>query len=452
MDYHFDRRAAVTAVEQTARMDQPTSFDLAAAVRGCTFDDFLFTPQFSVVERRDSAKIDLSCQLSAVTTSDPQAALRVGQHGYRHPRPMAIVQAEEGGIGVIDRGFKAGDIESQVREVEVVKRTQHGVIADPYTISMSASLNEARAAIEGSRVGTLVVVDEHRKLKGLLTERDVRFVADAAHASASSVAARMTPLEKLAVQVGPLAIEEAVRIMVERKVKKLPLVDEQGVLTGLVTARDIIKQKRLPFATRDAHGRLRVAAAIGAKGDYLERAAELIRAGVDLIVIDIAHGHSVVMERALREFRICFGEFEVVAGNVATAEGARFLADRGVNGVKVGVGPGGGVHNPDQYELWRPSAAGAGGVLGRAGRKGAGRRRRRGAAGRQRRRSPAVGRRLRHAGEHLCGHVGDARRDDPQIGAAARISKAGKDPLQGPTRNGLTRRHHGPVGRRGSPT
>ena len=166
--------------------------------------------------------------------------------------PMAIVQAEEGGIGVIDRGFKAGDIEPQVREVEVVKRTQHGVIADPYTISMSASLHEARAAIEGSRVGTLVVVDEHRKLKGLLTERDVRFVADAAHVSASSVAARMTPLEKLVVQVGPLSIEEAERVMVERKVKKLPLVDEQGVLTGLVTARDIIKQKRLPFATRDA--------------------------------------------------------------------------------------------------------------------------------------------------------------------------------------------------------
>ena len=340
MDSHFDRRAAVTAVEQTATMDQPNSFDLAAAVRGCTFDDFLFAPQFSVVERRDPTKIDLSCQLSQhLTLRRPFVSANMDTVTRA---PMAIVQAEEGGIGVIDRGFRAGDIESQVREVEVVKRTQHGVIADPYTISMSAGLNEARAAIEGSRVGTLVVVDEHRKLKGLLTERDVRFVTDSPHLSASSVAARMTPLEKLVVQVGPLAIEEAERIMVERKVKKLPLVDEQGVLMGLVTARDIIKQKRLPFATRDAQGRLRVAAAIGAKGDYLERAAELIRAGVDLIVIDIAHGHSVVMERALREFRKCFGDFEVIAGNVATAEGARFLADRGVNGVKVGVGPGGG--------------------------------------------------------------------------------------------------------------
>ncbi|MBA3268991.1 MAG: IMP dehydrogenase, partial [Acidobacteria bacterium] len=127
-----------------------------------------------------------------------------------------------------------------------------------------------------------------------------------------------------------------------RKIKKLPLVDRDGTLIGLITAKDIVRQERLPFATRDAHGRLRVGAAIGAKGDYLERAAELIHAGVDVIVIDIAHGHSIVMARAIAAFRARFGDFELVAGNVATADGVEFLVEQGVNAVKVGIGPGGG--------------------------------------------------------------------------------------------------------------
>jgi IMP dehydrogenase len=130
--------------------------------------------------------------------------------------------------------------------------------------------------------------------------------------------------------------------MVERKVKKLPLVDKDGVLLVLITAKDLLRQQRMPFATRDARGRLRVGAAIGATGDYLERAAELIRAGVDVIVIDIAHGHSIVMARAMAEFRKRFGDVEMIAGNVATAEGATFLAERGADGIKVGIGPGGG--------------------------------------------------------------------------------------------------------------
>jgi IMP dehydrogenase len=152
----------------------------------------------------------------------------------------------------------------------------------------------------------------------------------------------MTPLDRLVVHRGPIAAEDAERVMVERKIKKLPLVDETGRLLGLITARDLVRQQRLPFATRDAQGRLRVGAAIGATGDYIERAAELIRAGVDVIVIDIAHGHSVVMGQAMAEFRRRFGDFEMIAGNVATAEGTKFLVERGADGVKVGVGPGGG--------------------------------------------------------------------------------------------------------------
>src|SRR5262245_9268916 len=308
---------------------------LLEAVRGCTFDDFLLRPQHSVLERRDPAVIDLSCRFSThITLQRPIVSANMDTVTRA---PMAIVQAEEGGLGIIDRGFRSGDIGPQVREVEKVKRTQHVIIRDPYAVSPDAPLAEAIAKMRKSRMGTLVVVDDRRRLKGLLTERDVRFVAGAA-----KVSERMTPVESLVVGRGELSLEAAERLMIERKIKKLPLVDAEGVLIGLITAKDIVRQERLPFATRDLSGRLRVGAAIGAKGDYLERAAELVRAGVDVIVIDIAHGHSVVMGRAIDAFRARFGEVELVAGNVATADGVRFLVERGVNAVKVGIGPGGG--------------------------------------------------------------------------------------------------------------
>jgi IMP dehydrogenase len=317
-----------------------TPTELRAAVLGCTFDDFIFAPQCGVVERRDPATIDLSSRLSEhLALSRPIVSANMDTVTRS---AMAIVQAEEGGIGIIDRGFRTGDIAPQVREVEIVKRTQHGVIPDPYTITAEDSLREATAKMEQSGVGTLVVVDGARKLRGLLTQRDIRFVSDRGSRSRVMVADRMTPLERLVLHVGEASLEEAERTMIERKVKKLPLIDTSGVLIGLITAKDILKQKRMPFATRDEQGRLRVGAAIGAKGDFLERAAELIRVGVDLIVIDIAHAHSVVMSRAIEQFRTQFGDVELIAGNVATAEGACFLAERGVNGIKVGIGPGGG--------------------------------------------------------------------------------------------------------------
>jgi IMP dehydrogenase len=250
---------------------------------------------------------------------------------------MAIAVAEEGGIGIIDRGFRSGDIEPQVREVERVKRRQHGVVVDPYTIRSTALLSEAAEVMRRTGVGTLVVVDEHGRVAGILTTRDLRFAG-----ATGTVADRMTPRAQLVTREGPIDAADAEAAMRTHKIKKLPLVDAGGRLTGLVTARDLITQKQLPFATRDAHGRLRVGAAIGAKGDYLERASELLRAGADIIVIDIAHGHSVVMARAIEAFRARLGDAELIAGNVATAEGTSFLLERGVNGIKVGIGPGGG--------------------------------------------------------------------------------------------------------------
>jgi IMP dehydrogenase len=309
--------------------------DLLTLVRGCTFDDFLFTPHYSVLERRDPASIDLTCRVSRrltikrpIVTANMDTVTR---------SDMAIAVAEEGGIGIIDRGFRGGEIEPQVREVQVVKRRQHGVIAEPNTIGPEATLGEAATRMRRTGVGTLVVVDAERRVQGIVTTRDLRFTGHK-----GTVAARMTPRERLVMHTGEPDLAVAEETMRSQRIKKLPIVDADGRLKGLITAKDLMTQRTLPFATRDGQGRLRVGAAIGAKGDYLERAAELIRAEVDVIVIDIAHGHSVVMGRAIEAFRKRFGDVELIAGNVATAEGATFLLERGVDGVKVGIGPGGG--------------------------------------------------------------------------------------------------------------
>ena len=332
---------------------------LADLVRGATFDDFLLRPQQSVIERRDPSVIDLSCRFSTnITLQRPLVSANMDTVTRA---PMAIVQAEEGGLGIIDRGFRNGDIEPQVREVEKVKRMQHVIIRDPYAVTPQTSLADAVAMMRRTRAGTLVVVEGPRRLKGLLTERDVRFV----NTREGTVASRMTPVEALVSGQGELTLDVAERLMVERKVKKLPLVDKSGTLIGLITAKDITRQERLPFSTRDTHGRLRVGAAIGATGDYLERAAELVKSQVDVIVIDIAHGHSVVMAKAIDAFRKEFPDLELVAGNVATAEGVRFLAERGVNAVKIGIGPGGGCTTrlttsfgvPQLQALWECSVA-----------------------------------------------------------------------------------------------
>ncbi len=304
-------------------------------VRGCTFDDFLLTPQLGVLPRRDPDKVDLSARFTEhLTLKRPLVSANMDTVTRA---AMAIVMAEEGGIGVIDRGFRAGDIEPQVMEVAAVKRRQHGIITDPHGIRPAQRVGDAIRLMEQTGVGTLTVVDESNRLVGLLTERDVRFVAPD-----TPVSERMTPRDSLVIHTGPVSLADAERLMIARKIKKLPLVDANGRLIGLMTAKDLLKHKQHPFATRDAQGRLRVGAAVGAVGDYVERAIEVVRAGADLLVIDIAHGHSLVMERALAEIRKRVEGVDVVAGNVATADGARFLLDRGANAIKVGIGPGGG--------------------------------------------------------------------------------------------------------------
>ena len=214
----------------------------------------------------------------------------------------------------------------------------------------------------------------------------------------------MTPRERLVVREGAIDAATAEDVMRAHKVKKLPLVDPDGRLLGLVTAKDLIKQERLPFATRDDHGRLRVGAAIGAKGDYLERAAELIRASADVIVIDIAHGHSAVMGRAIEAFRSRFGDVELIAGNVATADGVRFLVDRGVNGVKVGIGPGGGCTTRLNTNFGVPQVEALVTCRERSRRSRAAHRRRRSQARRCHRAGAALRRRHGDAGKRACGN------------------------------------------------
>jgi len=309
--------------------------NLLDLVRGCTFDDFLLTPRQGVLPRRDPHAVDLSSPFSRrLTLKRPIVSANMDTITRS---AMAIVLAEEGGLGVIDRGFRSGDIGPQVTEVAAVKRRQHGVIADPHTIDRDGRVSDARQVMDRTGVGTLAVVTAGRRFVGLLTERDLRFVS-----AGTPIAERMTPLDRLVVHHGAIDLSEAERLMAEHKIKKLPLVAADGTLQGLVTARDLVKHREHPCATRDAQGRLCVGAAVGATGDYLERAAELRRAGADVLVIDIAHGHSVVMEKALAALRQQSDGIDLVAGNVATEAGATFLVERGADAIKVGIGPGGG--------------------------------------------------------------------------------------------------------------
>ena len=409
-----------------------SGFDaLADLVRGATFDDFLLRPQYSVIARRDPAAIDLSCRFSThITLKRPLVSANMDTVTRA---PMAIVQAEEGGIGIIDRGFRNGDIEPQVREVAKVKRMQHIIIRDPYSVTPETPLAEAVALMRRRRAGTLVVVDGDRKLKGLLTERDVRFV----NTREGTVASRMTPVDALVTGEGELTLAVAEQLMVQRKIKKLPLVDRHGTLIGLITAKDIHRQERLPFATRDAHGRLRVGAAIGATGDFIERAAELVKAHVDVIVIDIAHGHSIVMGKAIDAFRKAFPDLELVAGNVATAEGVRFLAERGVNAVKVGIGPGGGCTTRLTTSFGVPQLQALYECRQGAGDDGAADRRRRHQAPRRDPRGAAVRRRHRDARQHVRRHRRNARRGRAEVGGPARSAALGEGAVQGAARHGV---------------
>jgi IMP dehydrogenase len=250
---------------------------------------------------------------------------------------MAKTMALEGGLGFVHRGMP---IEAQVREVEGVKRSHGFVVEEPFTIPRSATLREARELMR--RHGTSLLVEEtpgRATLAGLLTKRDVPwFDGD----DERRVDQLMTPFERLETRAPGVTLEEAERVLFERRIEKLPLIDRDRRIRGLITKQDVILHRHRPSVSKDAKGRLLVGAATGATGDYLERAAALLAGGVDVMVIDIAHGHSRVMRRAVEAFRARFPDTPLVCGNVGTAEGARFLVELGADAIKVGIGPGRG--------------------------------------------------------------------------------------------------------------
>lgn len=296
---------------------------------GLTFDDVLLVPQFSDVtsrkdvstETRFSRRIKLnvpmvSANMDTVTES-----------------AMAIAIARHGGIGVIHRFMPVAE---EVAEVTKVKRSEGVMIEDPITITRDRPIGEAWESLRRNSVGGIVVVDSRRRVVGIVTRRDLLLEENVR----KKVEDVMTPRADLVTAPGGVSMARARELLHENRIEKLPLVDPDGRLVGLITSKDILKRRQFPLATKDDKGRLRVAAAVGVKGDYMERAEKLLGADVDALVVDIAHGHSSHAIDTVKRIKKELGDVETVAGNVATAAGAIDLIEAGADAVKVGVGSG----------------------------------------------------------------------------------------------------------------
>ncbi len=297
------------------------------AFEGLTYDDVLLVPARSdVMPRSVSMRSRLtrgitlnvpiiSAAMDTVTESD-----------------LAIAIAREGGAGVLHKNMT---IEEQAAEVRRVKRSESGMILDPITLPPDATVDKARALMARYHIGGIPVVDSENKLVGIVTNRDLRFEPD----GGAQLQSIMTKAPLITAPVGT-TLEEAEAILQKHKIEKLPVTDEPGSLKGLITFKDIQKKRKHPNASKDEHGRLRVGAAVGITADTLERVAALVEAGVDFITIDTAHGHSEGVLRMVERVKSEYGTLEVVAGNVATAQGTEDLILAGADAVKVGIGPG----------------------------------------------------------------------------------------------------------------
>ena len=294
---------------------------------GLTYDDVLLLPAYSEVMPRDadtssyfSKNIPLRLPvISAAMDSVTESA-------------MAIAMAQEGGIGVLHKNMS---IAQQAAEVRKVKRSESGMIQDPVTLHENATIGEAQRLMRENKIGGIPIINAENKLKGILTNRDLRFEKDT-----SKLVSEVMTKEKLIISMGGTSLQKAELILQEHKIEKLPVVDKGGHLIGLITYKDIIKFKSRPESCKDSLGRLRVAAAVGVTADTLERVDALVKTGVDAIVIDTAHGHSKGVIETVKRVKQTFPDLEVVVGNIATGEGAKALINAGADGVKVGIGPG----------------------------------------------------------------------------------------------------------------
>ncbi len=308
--------------------------ELDPRFHGRTYSDFLFRPQKGQVASR--GEISLASRL-ARTISFELPVVSSNMDSVTEWE-MARTMALEGGIGIVHRAMS---VERQAEMVRRVKRSHSAVIENPLRLPRGVSIREAKAFARGHHITAILIEEKAGSgvLAGLLTNRDIPRRPDLDDRPVDEF---MTPFERL--HVSPLGIgeDEAERLMFEKRIERLPLVDESRRIRGLITLRDILFFRNRPFSSKDAKGRLRVGAAIGARGDYLERALALVEAEVDLLVIDVAHAHSDVMEKAIASVRARFGATPLLCGNVATGEGAKFLAECGVDAIKVGIGPGRG--------------------------------------------------------------------------------------------------------------
>ncbi len=297
------------------------------AMDGLTFDDVLLIPAYSEVLPRDvqlSTRFSRNIELNVPLISAAMDTVTESQ--------LAIAIAREGGIGVIHKNMP---IAEQARQVHAVKRAENGMIYDPVTIRRGSTVAEALHMMEEYHIGGIPVVDENGRLVGIVTNRDLRFESDPSR----KIDDVMTSHD-LVTTSQTTDLNEAARILQRHKIEKLPVVDSDGKLIGLVTYKDITKAKDKPNACKDKLGRLRVAAGIGVTADSMQRAEALVQAGVDALVIDTAHGHSKGVVGVLRDVKQAFPQIDVVVGNIATGDAARYLADNGADGVKVGIGPG----------------------------------------------------------------------------------------------------------------
>ncbi len=294
---------------------------------GLTYDDVLLVPAYSEVLPRE---VSLSTRFSrGIELHIPfvTAAMDTVTEA-----PMAIAIAREGGIGVIHKNMS---IDDQARQVAIVKRAENGMIYDPVTIKRGSTVAEALRLMAEYHIGGIPVVDDNRILVGIVTNRDLRFE----RRMDKKIDEVMTS-ENLVTTTTQTDLSSASQILQENKIEKLPVVDKEGHLVGLITYKDITKAKDKPMACKDEKGRLRVAAGVGVTADTLLRMEALVNAGVDAIIIDTAHGHSRAVIEKLKEAKASFSNVDIVVGNVATGDAARMLAEAGADAVKVGIGPG----------------------------------------------------------------------------------------------------------------
>ena len=295
--------------------------------QGLTYDDVLLTPAYSEILPREvviESKFSRNIKLNVPIISAAMDTVTESK--------MAIAMAREGGIGVLHKNMS---IKTQAEKVRTVKRSESGMIMDPVILPLSSTVGDAKQSMALHRIGGIPIVDAKNQLAGIVTNRDLRFERN----NARPITEVMTSKKLITVKAG-ISMTEAEEILQAHKIEKLPVIDEQNNLVGLITFRDITKHSKKPMANKDQYGRLRVAAALGITSDILERAQALVKADVDALVIDTAHGHSKGVAAALATIKKHFPNLDVVVGNIATAEAAKYLVDLGADAVKVGIGPG----------------------------------------------------------------------------------------------------------------